>query len=182
MTDAFAVLGLERRPGLTAREVEMAFLRSPDLGKSTAANEAQRILRDPVLRLRHLLELEEGDIEAPSATGALPEEAAALFAEIAPLLHECAELQKKIDASVAMLERAALMPEIARMSARLQGLLNRLEEECEALDSAARTLDSDWLVGRKTTAPVAGLLRRRVFLQRWQHQINERLFRLTAAG
>jgi len=74
MTDAFAALHFPRRPWLDASAVRAAFQRlaagaHPDRAGSTSAfaelSRAYETLRDPALRLRHFLALEQPALAAP---------------------------------------------------------------------------------------------------------------------
>src|SRR3954470_3279450 len=104
-TDHFATLGQRRRPWLDPEELKQAFHRltaeqHPDkAGEGSAfadVNAAYTVLRDPVLRLRHLLELDCAD--APSDSGAIPEKLADTFMRVATL-------RRAIDSFVQQLER-----------------------------------------------------------------------------
>src|SRR3954449_1616709 len=91
-TDHFAALGQPRRPWLEPEALKEVYHRltaehHPDrtgnAERFTAINAAYGVLRDPVSRLRHLLELEEPS--AAAAAPPLPEALTEAFMRIATL-------------------------------------------------------------------------------------------------
>src|SRR4051794_8288660 len=91
-SDHFATLGQPRRPWLESEELKETFHRltaerHPDKAGEDSAfadvNAAYAVLRDPVLRLRHLLELEYADADASPEN--IPDKLADTFMRVATL-------------------------------------------------------------------------------------------------
>src|SRR5207253_6713395 len=126
MTDYFALLGQPHQPHLDDRAIEQAFherarLLHPDAAARNQGDEfaqlntAFNVLRDPRLRLRHLLEL-EGVTPAKELVAPELEE---LFSRAAEISHQAkAEIAKKhgsesaIARSVAQLKRSQIRAEL----------------------------------------------------------------------
>jgi molecular chaperone HscB len=112
VTDYFALLDQPRRPWLDLEKLEekyhaLARVTHPDQpGTATIdfaeVNKAYRTLRDPKLRLEHLLALEGHAIS--SATSEIPNDLAELFMQIAPVIKSGDE--KKISNLVTRLDEA----------------------------------------------------------------------------
>jgi molecular chaperone HscB len=153
-SDHWAVLGLERRLGLDRADLERRFhalnrrlhpdyfrLRSPEeqaisLEASAAVNAAYRALRDPVLRVEYLLELE--GMALGTAGQAKPP--ADLFEEIMELQEARMELQTA-DADEAPVLRARLQDARTGLEARRAGAESELTAcfpEWDAGDDATR--------------------------------------------
>ena len=103
MVDHFATLGLQRSAALDEALVRERFHElsrdahpDADAGDEVAfaaINEAQRVLRSPGARLRHLLELEFGC--KPEATGAMSEVLMDLFAQVGGARRQQADPQAR---------------------------------------------------------------------------------------
>ena len=175
--DHFATLGLGRSAALDDGLVRERFHElSRDAHPDTeggdeeafaAINEAQRVLRSPSARLKHLIELEFGD--RPNSTGAMSEALMELFAEVGGALSLADEAIAKRRAATtavakALLAGAEMAAQQALMSAGGSLMARRREREAglgeielgnrEALVTACHELS---------------------FLEKWQAQVQERL-------
>lgn len=192
MTDYFALLGVPRRPWLDEDALKEIFHAKtlevhPDTragnGETTFAelNDAYRTLRDPRLRLGHLLKLTATGVDVPAAAGA---EIPAALQRLFPIVSSAtagadAALQKLARASSA-LSRGLLHAEVVRTR---QAVTDCLAELDELRHEALRELES--LNGNDDDAWPADRLRRLqstfAYLDRWIAQLQEKDFQLSAA-
>lgn len=159
MSDYFALFDQPRRPWIDLEKLEEKYrelVRSthPDRSAQPAndlakVNEAVRILRDPKLRLQHLLAL-EGKLPRDSAE--VPADLADLFMRIAPVLRND--------------ERNEITILIEELGERYQDAINRL-----------RQLDEVWTSNRDTSVIEAkNLYARFSYLTRWKNLFEEHRF------
>lgn len=189
MPDHFSTLHQPRRPWLDAAALKEAFHRAtaeqhPDVaggsGENAAAlNAAYAVLREPAARLRHLIEREWPDIVPAPAP--IPPALADFFGRIATLRQSGAALAKKEAAAQTPLARALLAGERAAHRQELESTLGALETAEAAATAELRDLDAVWDTRDAATAPrLAAFQQRFAFLLKWQAQLREDLFRLTA--
>jgi curved DNA-binding protein CbpA len=187
MPDYFAILAQPRRPWLDGDVLKDAFHRAtaqqhPDVtgdsGEQAAAlNAAYATLRDPALRLRHLLDLEWPGASPPSA-GIAPE-LADFFGKIAVLRQAGVALAKKAAAAQAPLSRALLAGDQAAHRRELEAVLSILASAETAAGDELRAIDAHWNEREETTRhSLAALQQRLAFLSKWQAQLREDLFHL----
>ena len=186
MTDYFALLRQPHQPHLDDRALEHAFherarLLHPDAaGANEGAEFAQlntafNVLRDPRLRLRHLLELES----VTPAKELLAPELVKLFSRAAEISHRAkAEIGKKpgsdsaIARSVAQLKRS-------QIRAELVAVLRELEANKAGAESDLEDLNAIWDMERATAiAEVMHLQQRFTVLHRWMDTLGELQFEL----
>jgi curved DNA-binding protein CbpA len=189
-TDHFAALGQPRRPWVEPEALKEIFHRltaehhpdrTGDAERFTAINAAYTALRDPVARLRHLLELEE-----PSALAAvppLPEALTETFMRVATLRRTIDAFLKQQAATTTPLGQALLA------SARF-GLQRDIEVELAALEAAeavglemVREADRQW--PERTPALIeqlAALQQELSYLAKWSAQLREALFQFQSVG
>jgi curved DNA-binding protein CbpA len=188
--DHFAALGQPRRPWLEPEALKEVYHRltaehhpdrTGDAARFTAINAAYAVLRDPVARIRHLLELEE-----PSALAAappLPEALTETFMRVATLRRTIDAFLKQQAATTTPLGQALLA------SARFS-LQRDVEQELAGLESAQqlglealREADGQW--GERTPALVeqlATLHQELSYLAKWSGQLREALFQFRSAA
>lgn len=158
MTDFFALLGQPRRPWLDPERLKTAFLaRSgethPDRAStdetratanqdSSALNEAHQVLRDPRLRLRHLLFLITG--ETPSDIQSVPPRISDLFFRVSRVFQPVDELLRRRTEDLSPMARAARMQDAMAKLAELRTLQGELEELTERLNERLRAVDAEW--------------------------------------
>ena len=187
--DFFALLGEPRRPWLDPEAVKEAFHRlsrtaHPDQQGTESAdfarlNQAQRTLRDPKLRLRHLLETEYPEVKL-TGPSSVPTGLADLFVSVHGLLAGTdAVLTKKAAASSALAKALLAREELAA-----RGEVERVLDQLDALQTNAvevlQAFDSLWIAARPpdAAATLLGLYQRFAYLSRWTEQLRERLFQL----
>jgi len=190
MPDHFATLEQPRRPWLDTDALKEYFHRasaawhpdvagSGDASRFAAASAAYSALRDPVWRLRHLLEL-----EAPDQLGrpqAIPPDFADLFMRLAEFRQSLNALQKRQNAAAPGLARALLMDESQAILKRAISLKAQLDAAYDASLSLLRALDADWEPRAADAAErLAALHQRFAYLSKWRAQIDESLFSLNS--
>jgi len=188
MPDHFAALDQPRRPWLDDSALKECFHRasaawhpdvagSGDAARFAAASAAYSALRDPVGRLRHLLELEApGHLARPSA---IPADSADLFMRLAEFRQALNAFQKKAGAATNALARALLAADREALAQRANALHDELEAAHDAALIELRALDAGW-EPRAADAPerLAALLQRFAYLSKWRAQLGESLFQL----
>ena len=184
MPDHFAVLAQPRRPWLDEAALKEAFHRAtaqhhPDITggegeKAAELNAAYAVLRDPALRLKHLLELAAP--EALRNRPALAPELGAFFGKIAAL-HQAGTAYEKKNA----LARALAIDEGRELRAEVEVCLLALGESEAGALSELRGVDVRWEQhDPEAPALLAALQQHFAFLAKWQAQLREILFRLSA--
>jgi curved DNA-binding protein CbpA len=160
VTDNFALLDQPRRPWIDLKELEekyhaLARTTHPDQSKDPAAefaevNKAYRVLRDPKLRLEHLLALEGREIAW--ATSGIPADLDELFMQIAPAMKNGNEKQ-------------------------ISGLRTRLEQYFDEALKQLHALSEKWNADACALAEAEHLQQRFSFLTRWKEVLAERTLR-----
>lgn len=200
MPDYFALLDEPRRPWLDTEALQKKFLaRSADLhpDKSHTANDAEKssaaetfaelnaayhCLREPKLRLLHLLELELG--AKPKDVQPIPPALADLFAEVATACRSIDAFLAEKSRTTSPLLQVQLFEQAQGWRERLQPLQMRLGTLHEMLISELKSLDAAWLgaetADRKRLLPgLEELYRRFGYCNRWRGQIQERMVQLS---
>ncbi len=189
-TDHFAALGQPLRPWLEPEALKDVFHRltakhhpdrTGDAARFTEMNAAYAVLRDPVARIRHLLELEEP--AALDAVPPLPEALTETFMRIATLRRTIDAFVKQQAATATPLGQALLA------SARFN-LQRDVEQELAGLDGAQnvglesmREADRQW--AERTPALIeqlAALQQELSYLAKWGAQLREALFALKTSA
>jgi curved DNA-binding protein CbpA len=185
MTDYFAVLQQPRQPWLDPVELkqryqELTLSEHPDQKKTNdsssefaAINEAYRVLKDPKLRLQHLLRLEGHD---PSSSQSIPAELLDLFSRIGTFIHATDELLQRFQAAPNALVRSLMQPEIVESRQEVEDIFKKTRELSGQAEAETRRLNDHWGSEPET---LAQLYRRFAYLTRWTEQLEERSFRLT---
>jgi curved DNA-binding protein CbpA len=186
MTDYFALLRQPHRPHLDDDATEQAFrerarVLHPDADGANKTEEfaqlntAFNVLRDPSLRLRHLLELEG----VSPAKELLVPELAGLFSQAAEISHQAkAEIAKNrssdsaIARSVARLKRSQICTQLISVLQELEA--NRLQARRDLED-----LNEIWDKDRAAAVgKIMQLQQRFTMLQRWLATLQELQFQL----
>jgi len=188
MPDHFAALDQPRRPWLNADALKECFHRASaslhpdvpgtgDAARFAEASAAYSALRDPVGRLRHLLEL-----EAPEMLGRaseIPPDFTDLFMRLAELRQSLNAFQKKEGAATQGLARALLIGERQLMLARVMALKSDLDSSYEASMVALQALDAEWEPrAADSIERLAAVQQRFAYLSKWRTQLGESLFKL----
>lgn len=176
--DAFARLGLPRRPDLSEETLREAFREAgrsahPDAGGGgddfQAMQEAYQLLSRPSRRLKHWLELNgvPGD-----ERGTLGADLMDHFSRTGGVVQEADALIRKREAALSALAKAMLEGETQRVRARIDGAQSALKE---AVDAKVALFPS---VGEGGAADAWQLVRDLAFLEKWQAQLRERFGKL----
>ena len=174
--DCFALLGVPRRPWidpdrLKERFHELSARHHPDVratgsGEAFAElNAAYQILRDPVRRLRHLLEL-EGAGESVR-TREIPPELIDLFMETGRLRADFNHLAAKHSEAASALAQALLASKKSALKASLHGLLSRLDRAQSAIVASLEAMDS------YSEGKISEAHQRLAFLSKWSRDLSE---------
>jgi len=178
--DAFDTLRLPRRPFLDEAEIRAAFQRRaaevhPDVAGGgeadfAALTRAYETLRKPALRLRHLLDL----VGVESTSSAIPAELVELFPRIAQALQRIDAFLSRRNLAEGSVARALFSRELGevRLEAAKVGMMLAPEHARAVAD--LESADAAW----PDVSALAALLRRFVFLGKWQSQIQEAMLRL----
>ncbi len=204
MTDAFALLGEERRPWLDPEVLKQRFheMSGPlhpdrhhgapegereDAGKRYAElNAAYSVLKEPRERLLHLIELETGG--RPSDIQRIPPGTMDLFVEVGQMCRDCDEhLRKKSGATSPML-RLQLMQAGLEWADRLGELQEKVRAVGTALGVELEAMNAVWAgapavgePGRSEVLPLERLeqvYRAMSYVSRWMDQLQERVVQL----
>jgi DnaJ-domain-containing protein 1 len=190
MTDCFALLSQPRRPWLEMEELkrqfhDMASVQHPDAPAGdandfAALNFAYATLRDPALRLGHLLALE--DRAASASAPPIPPDLADSFMAIAELRRTLRDLQQRQRGRESTLLRAFFSDEKKELERKARTLLAAREGEYAHAMKDLRELDTIWPT---RDAPVitraVALQHRLAYLGRWIADLREDLLQMTIA-
>ena len=182
MTDHFALLGQPRLPWLDPDQVKEAFHRAtlhahPDVAHSSGdqfaqLNNAQQVLRDPKLRLQHLLTLAG---EAPARTAAIPRGVEELFPSVAALMQQAAELAGKYESASNSLTRSVLKPQMLQTQQSVRELLQLLIQRQKEASARLQQLNASWEANSAAVIPeLHELYLRFSYLSRWTAELRER--------
>ncbi len=178
--DFFELLGLPRQAAIDEEDLQRRFHERaaeihPDRAKNPAEradfskrsaelNQAWQTLKNPVTRLRHLLELLcPGD----SVDAGLNEELMQLFAAVGGSVQRADAFLAKKRAAGSTLAKALLAEEEIRVQSELQATLAAVTSIREVLSFKVSQL-----------AELRQLYTNLSFLEKWQRQLNERLLAL----
>jgi DnaJ-domain-containing protein 1 len=189
MTDCFALFSQPRRPWLELEELKakfhtMAAVQHPDARASSdahgfaALNAAYATLRDPALRLSHLLALEER--AASASTPPIPSDLADSFMAIAELRRALRDLRQRQRGGESTVVRALLAEEKRELERKSRGSLATLEEEYARAMNDLRDLDAVWPTrGAAVITRAVALQHRLAYLGRWIADLREELLEMT---
>jgi len=191
MTDFFALLDQPRRPwldlaALKKRYLELTRTTHPDvsLGESTEArtgfesiNEAYRTLREPKLRIQHLLTLENA---MPSQTNrAVPDDLHDLFLKIGLNAQNSKRLLEQLGNSKSKISRSLLKTDLLNLQQRSDELLSQASVTYDKDVAELQQLDRLWNTDKPQAIARLTLLHDRVaYLSRWIAQLEEIAFQL----
>ncbi|HSC45259.1 MAG TPA: Fe-S protein assembly co-chaperone HscB [Candidatus Acidoferrum sp.] len=175
--DYFAVFGLPRKLSIEVSLLEQKFLQlswklHPDnfvnapeterelsLKRSSALNDAYRVLRDPVTRIEYLLEIEGERKEGEKKQQAPPE-----------LLEEVFELNESLDELRAAKSSGG---DLSDLKARLQSAENNFQEKLADVDAQLHSVAREWDAALDSNA--AGEARRKL-MARMNELMNRRSY------
>jgi hypothetical protein len=185
--DHFARLDEPRRPWLDTTELKAKFhaltsQHHPDVAGEdspdfAALNVAYNTLRDPRLRLRHLLELEapqllSRQIPAPSSIGDL-------FLTMGAKTQALDKFLQKRATTKSTLGKAMLITDQLMLQEDLEKWLHALQQHQERWLKLLPELDNAWQQDKAATAPkLAETAQALSYLDKWSAQIREGLVKL----
>lgn len=187
--DAFALLGLDRRAGLSAAEVRQAFQQAaaaahPDGAEDETAreertarfqkiNEASAVLTPVAARLKHLLELEFPDFQPPRQT-VMDEALVVLFTLTGEAVQAAADWVRKRQAATSFLAKAALTASEMTVQEKLEAAGQALRDAQDQLAASLAELDgaAAGRPGLLSPETLNALARRAAFLEKWQAQVQ----------
>lgn len=180
MDDAFALLDLPRLAALDEDEIQQRHHARiadvhPDKAtndedrdefskRSSELNQAAQTLKNPVTRLRHLL-----DLLAPGEKhdAGLDPDLMELFAEVGAAVQNAQQLQKKKAEATSALAKALLADEEMQAQESLQSALGEVTQMEAGLDLEISAIDDLRRVYTKLS-----------FLDKWRRQLNDGLLAL----
>ena len=178
MADLFAALNLPQTAALDDSALQTAYHEAcRQAGESVEAlNEAYEVLRNPVKRLKHLLECR---LQDQWQAVVMSDDLMELFTLLGPVLQGAQEFSKRSAAARTALSRALLAPEAMRwqeaasaLAEKVQSLLDQRVEGLAALDEAIALNDAGvWQRVHQAQAHLA-------YLTKWQAQLREALLLL----
>lgn len=186
MADCFALLSLPAQAALDEAALDHAYLQATktahpdqaggDAERSAELNAALETLRNPVTRLKHL-------IETRSSLGwrAIPLEPGlmSLFEKLGPLLQATAAFLARKQAATSALARALLASEEMQLREALENLNESIEVEWQRLEAALPVWDAHAAVTDEAGwAELQALQAKFAYLAKWRAQIRERLLGL----
>lgn len=196
MTDNFALLNEPRRPWLDADALKTKFhslsaavhpdrVHQASEADKLAANQhytelnaAYNCLREPRLRLRHLLELELGG--KPSDLTNVPDDLMELFFNVGRMFREVDALLVEKGKATSPLLQVEFFERGQDWVEKLGGLREQISARREVLLSELRSVDTTWTASSpKPTDALLRLWRLLSFYDRWLAQIQERVVQLS---
>lgn len=175
MADHFATLHFAPSAALDDDAVQTAYHAAcRAAGESVeSVNEAYEVLRSPVKRLKHLLEIHQQD---GWKSVVMADDLMAVFSRLGPLLQKVQDFSKRNQSASSALSKALLAPdamalqeEAAEIANDLQALLDTKLDELPALDAAIATDSPEaWQRVHQAQAHLA-------YLTKWQTQVREAL-------
>jgi hypothetical protein len=200
MTDYFILLNEPRRPWLDADLLKQKFLTlsanlHPDrihcasesdkniaTKKFTELNAAFNCLVEPKRRLLHLLELELG--AKPKDIQTIPTALADLFAEVSMVCRSADGFLAEKSKVTSPLLQVQLFERGQDWIEKLNVLQRKLNELREKLTDELKSLDAQWISAdavshKETLSKLEELYRLFGYFNRWNGQIQERIFQLS---
>ena len=202
MTDYFAVLSQPRRPWLDADTLKETFhtratavhpdhvhqreatVREAADARHAELNAAYQCLRNPKLRLEHLLMLERGS--KPGDLRTMPDDIVQFFGEVGAVLRDTNALLAEKSATTSAILRAGLIEKAMPQLEKLHRLQKAIQTHLDGVTFDLRALDGDWAaslrdpIRRETAIATADKLYHLFgFFDRWTGQLRERSFQLT---
>jgi curved DNA-binding protein CbpA len=189
-SDHFATLNQPRRPWLDPEELKQIFHRRtaeqhPDKKGDTTAfaemNSAYSVLKDPVSRLRHLLELEAS--ETLEAGAELPQKLTDAFMRVATLRQAIDAFIKEQSLATTPLAQALLASARFTLQRDVKLELATLDEAYAQGLEAIKAADAEWDTRRDELQALLWELQQELtYVVKWSAQLREALFQLGTEG
>jgi len=186
MKDPFALFGMEPRPWIDPELLREAFNERaaachPDSNPESDAtarflelNAAYQTLRDPVSRLRFLVE-SRGNIppEQQKDSNFIPQELITMFAEIAPIKAALGQFLKQRSSAKSPLSLALLKHEEHKIKAAIAIIEQKLLHQWESCQSSLHTLNEHWMDRSPVSLNSANELATKMrFIQKWKASLK----------
>ncbi len=188
MTDHFAALGEPRRPWLDPEVLREKFHRlagehhpdvaSPGASDFTTLNHAYAILREPHLRIRHLLALQFPETPIPAA---IPPGIADLFMETSQVFRALDAFTARLEIATTPLSRALLAREQATLRTETQQMLDKVCLNASQREHDLRALDAEF-PSPASASRLAVLQPQLAYVAKWSAQLRESQHRLEFSG
>lgn len=190
MIDYFALLWQPRQPHLDPNALEESFHRlarslHPDASSSGDAEAFQELnrafsnLRDPRLRLQHLLALE--NVASPANFDA--QIFAELFSRAADIANRARKEMSRDQSSDSAITNSVAKLQRTEIRAQLSGLVHELEREQARATDELIQLDLLWNKNRLAAiAEALRLLQQFAFLRKWLDTLHELQFQFANSG
>ena len=193
MTDYFAVLRQPRRPWLDPDELKrqyqkLALERHPDRTSSSSEQDdgfaeiaqAYRVLRDPRLRIQHLLAIQAAGTVTSGSPG-ISDDLSELFMEAANLIRQIDLHLEKRTRVASTLGSSLLEADTARLQRLAADLVDRLQQTYAATMNDLQAIDKSWTCDpARSFEDIRRLGDRFGFLDRWIAQLREKVFELAS--
>ncbi len=184
--NAFALLGLEARPWLEPdavreRAVSSSVVHEGKPGSLGELDEARKILVEPRLRLRHLLELTCPDEKFGVGPTTLPSVLTKWFEEATALEEKLNAFLSRKNAAASPLSRALLAREAMTIREEAETWLARLTLHEVEWMTALREFDARWQgddLAARSCEVLALFAQTFAYLGRWHDTVRDRAFAL----
>ena len=189
MRDFFALFGQPRQPWLEPnllkeKHHQLTRRAHPDVRGNASPenfeeiNEAYRILSEPKLRVRHLLQL-EGDVN-PKRDRPVPSDLQELFLQVGTFSQTMQRVLATISSSSGALARSLAKGELLQLETQTAQLLEKVSRSYDACLSELRGLNEIWNTKKEeNVSQLQRLHDRMAYLSRWIAQLKEMQFQLT---
>jgi curved DNA-binding protein CbpA len=194
MIDYFALLDQPRAPWLDLEKLKEVYHRktlvqhpdtqTPPQNIVTPAavfadlNEAYRVLRDPKLRVKHLLNLEGHGVG--SRNQIIPQELYDLFPMIGALTQKNRQLLNEIQATSNPLSRALLKSRVLTAQNETDEMRRTIQNLTETATAQLQRINENWTKDPATQVPaLSNLYSVFAYLNRWSTQLDEMIFQFS---
>ncbi|MDB6171131.1 MAG: hscB [Chthoniobacteraceae bacterium] len=186
MTDYFSILDQPRRPWLEEAPLKESFQRlaaiqhpdkagTGDAARFAVLNSAYSTLKEPALRLRHLLELES---EPLPSTAQIPPALAQVFMELAGARGKLDRFLAKQSGASSPLGKAMVAIEKNALQESWELMARRIRTAKESATERLMQLDADWHGPEPVRETLVALHQEFAYLARWETQLREALLSL----
>lgn len=199
MVDPFKVFDIEPRPYIDLEFLKERYHRlseknHPDIVHEEKAkkkeevtslsqdiNQAYEILKVPSLRLKFLLEWKTG--KKDQVVQAVANQSADFFLELSSFVHRFDTFLRKKEEAFSALEKAELMEETMLFIEEVGAQLEKISNQQNKAISSLKLFDEEWGQfedgGKEEIDRLRTLYQQFSFLNKWEHELQERQFQLT---
>lgn len=191
--DAFAVFEIDRQPYPSAELVESRYRdfsesfhpdkvhsesdkREQATMNSAELNSAHRLLSSPAATLKHFLELETGS--RVNEVGKMPTGLMPVFMKVGNPIQSSDKLLKSLSECSSALERAAYAGDVMESLEQLQVAGMDVNASREQNLTRLKAEQDKWESGQRAVEGLSEIAAELSFLEKWEIQINDRLYQL----